>query len=1356
MTDINSSSNDNENKESLKKQENTFNDLLERKTKKLAKEKIKENWFIEKFKLKKYNGNDFKSEILESFNDFEKSRYIKLIEWLDNSKIDELFNIFKIEIWLLSYPYDFSFNELFNYFDEKYKFDDKKRKILKEQLNWMSQNELDSLIKSSQIKKEWFLNDLFWKWKVKLKDSENKKLFHELLSWVDFSSEIKSRIINKIWEIKFNDNIDELRELFETLKSLNNVTPSIISDLFNYDILTTEDKRYFLIEMIPFVSLWDLLKSWIVDKNYAETKIRKELVNSWKTDENEIKYIIENSDFDDFIINTKELVSNLSNDKLNSFTSYVKFANNFSENYNSIISELKEKYLNNVWNLELFKEKISKNIQIQRKIVDYKNFSTNFLPWSVIQFKSWKKWEISNEWLFFYEIVNFNDDWSFTFIDRSNWINQFSSKKWEISKWYYSSLFETFWNNEIKEIEILSKKDIERKINLWEISELKDDYEDKNLDDFWNLDNRRSEIRSKLNDISTWKDLDELEKNDEIKKLINELDLIDEKIWTNLEDFNLNYFKEKIDLLDPDWKNYWLKKWTSFKITKQWIKRNWAIYTIESIDKDSWEIVVKQWDWKKEKWTFREFYNLFKSLDIKRFSDCEDFSKLNQILTLDKNIWESWKWTEVKNGKLIKKDWSKEIVNDYLIAKSWEWDKLIKIHEIHNWYVTISPWEIIEEQWKWKKWEKITNEIFSVADEKIDVTIWFLEDYIKSNKLEPWSKDKNIEKLPKWEDRKWSFSKWLFSNKSIAEMIKWVKIWIDSIEHYLKEWNEEHANHFALSVFWKYLPIELKSDLISRVEQSEKKHTDEYINKLKWVDSPDATRMIEKWLNTKNINQQKLEAWALFMLESYWTLYAKEIYKYKWKFLWYEALWWTIWDRLYIEVKKEVEDLWKQFTEEELIHRLVKQQCKSDWHHYSWVHRRSRFHKDFEWAWKSWMTKDYDKWKDDSWKKRTFKWRVDWAMWELFWWTYPNAMWWFEWIIEKWWPMNEMNKLPFVMLFSWIAYNFTETMADKFKGNMGKGRLIPTARFISLTSDIELYNNTVLELSKRLWELYWDKNDKFKSMYWKAKKIIDNIWSISENKQVNETIKFFDEYWDILTRSMFMLNDTKDDEYNYVNKLIFNEKDSNPTFANYYKKFKDYADQDANFWVEDLMTDAFKWAWTSWFDLYKFTKETLQYHNSWWFRKEKIWESAWTEVEDMFLKVPNRKYFWEKNKDDEINKKFIKKSLREFIAWILFSHWTWDWLRNINWKWTHFSKVLDKYWIDLTEFKENNINYSELLNWKNPVAEWILDRYVNNWLDWKDHSKDRGIDWVITFTWWSIADALTKPPANDEEFQKVA
>jgi len=49
------------------------------------------------------------------------------------------------------------------------------------------------------------------------------------------------------------------------------------------------------------------------------------------------------------------------------------------------------------------------------------------------------------------------------------------------------------------------------------------------------------------------------------------------------------------------------------------------------------------------------------------------------------------------------------------------------------------------------------------------------------------------------------------------------------------------------------------------------------------------------------------------------------------------------------------------------------------------------------------------------------------------------------------------------------------TIADKFKNLISEGQIIPFTRFVSYNSDIDIFNKTVVEVSKRIEQIYPDK-----------------------------------------------------------------------------------------------------------------------------------------------------------------------------------------------------------------------------------------------------------------------------------------
>lgn len=82
--------------------------------------------------------------------------------------------------------------------------------------------------------------------------------------------------------------------------------------------------------------------------------------------------------------------------------------------------------------------------------------------------------------------------------------------------------------------------------------------------------------------------------------------------------------------------------------------------------------------------------------------------------------------------------------------------------------------------------------------------------------------------------------------------------------------------------------------------------------------------------------------------------------------------------------------------------------------------------------------------------------------------NYPNAIGWLEEVVNKGGSMADMNKVPFVMMFSGMAYEFEKDMTDHLKNFPGNSRMLPMLRFISYQKDIALVNDTILEITKRL------------------------------------------------------------------------------------------------------------------------------------------------------------------------------------------------------------------------------------------------------------------------------------------------
>jgi hypothetical protein len=78
--------------------------------------------------------------------------------------------------------------------------------------------------------------------------------------------------------------------------------------------------------------------------------------------------------------------------------------------------------------------------------------------------------------------------------------------------------------------------------------------------------------------------------------------------------------------------------------------------------------------------------------------------------------------------------------------------------------------------------------------------------------------------------------------------------------------------------------------MMSRVEQTQKKSMEEFIQRLKDINSHPATVMIDSWLKDPRTPQYKIEAAVFYMFEKYGALCAKEMYPYQGQFYWYQKL----------------------------------------------------------------------------------------------------------------------------------------------------------------------------------------------------------------------------------------------------------------------------------------------------------------------------------------------------------------------------------------------------------------------------------------------------------------------------------
>ncbi|MDD3645881.1 MAG: hypothetical protein PHH06_00575 [Candidatus Gracilibacteria bacterium] len=818
-----------------------------------------------------------------------------------------------------------------------------------------------------------------------------------------------------------------------------------------------------------------------------------------------------------------------------------------------------------------------------------------------------------------------------------------------------------------------------------------------------------------------------LEEDEELKKIDKEIQ--------EAPDLNLSGLTKKIDELDEAGTKYLFGKGVTFQVGQEGSK-DFGIYTVVSTDNG--EIVLESIIGREPPISYQDFYNAFKEKKAKRTSNvCIDFSGLIEAVGLDDPISSIWKQFEFKDGAIQKKEGTAKEKVEYPFLASIDSEELLQIKNISGDKVTFYAGDI-----KSKKDEKTKKSITSYGVDKsrtFTVTLGWLHTYIKNHKLVPRNFEKEgiderEENIPEIKGRKKKFFSSLFSNFSIAEIISGSKMGLEALQNYLKEGNDNHAAKFASGVFGKFLPEGVRRDLKARVEQTEKKAQDEYIEKLKSVDSSDASFMIESWLLNKSSPEYKKEAGLIFMMEKYGTLYAKGgLAKYKGKFLWYRALGGEVGDALYNDIKAEQEAGDLPFNEDYLVYRLLVKQCKGELKPV----RRTRLHKEYKRLRAQGKKDEMDTGRNDAADERNIEGRVKGGMGELEGGTYPNAIGWLEKVVEKGGSMHVMSKIPFIMAFSGIAYGFDHVLIlDALKSFNGKGYLLPITRFMSHVSDMNLLNETIRELAIRIEARSGGKYDGMGTMATEIfSEMKDN--SIKDFDKIKKTEKFFDKYGEVLTRSLYMLNDGKTDDDSSLSKIIFFEKDAgyvdekgikqekgNQVFKSYYDTFRTLIDADTKWDNKDTMTDAFRKAGTSGFHLQNASKNVKQDQGG-GFRNLEMGVYMWEEISDEFDAIVKRDYSMY---GEDAKKKLLEDDLRQFLSGLLELHSSRDDLLKAIVKKSSAIGYKLRYWgIDMLELSRLT-DYRRILKSsrggvKSPV-DGLIEKYVKNMTSGKDYSSE--------------------------------
>lgn len=1144
---------------------------------------------------------------------------------------------------------------------------------------------------------------------------------------------------------------DEKREIEEILSriAINDIRDDDIRWLFQFDFLTIPEKKNIIESYIPTISLRRAEKIWLLTESeaiqkrkYIMTASFKEIFTDVILDEIILEDIINNTSFDDIILKTKDFYTNLplnlsEKDKYKLIKKNINLLaeNEWFKNLEKEVKLLNEDVKNKIkikWpqsleDLVVGLEEINTGERFKKlgnfkvgNIVKYISKDSEGKP-TVTYIKILRDNKDNNE--FEFEVI-----WIWNHISLKNTSDSIENKS-------YVDFIEWLKEKKYVEFECFTVKEIEKQIE--EDTLIKSEY---NSVDYGKLDATKKDFLKnkyiwKLNDDIVNLE-DEIKKSDDenIKKskqkLLDQkneiLGLYKEGVKGGDNDiklssvFNKLIFIEKLDEIDPDWKSIWFGEWTLFQVGK-------SVYEVVKFGDEITIKYTKTGRIEGDPIDLESFYLTFKEKKAERIEKIDNFSSLIEKSLNDSNNkgHENWKDHEIKDWELVAKwvtSWDKtwDQVVEYLV-----WGKtnsIIKINSI-NWNrVTIQFWErknfsdFSDDEKKANKIKKDTKwERISLDNREFNISLNDLNNLIKEDNLYPdWKtwKTHEPEKVKGLEnDFHRSIISQIFRRTSFKELVMWWKMLLDWIEETFKKWNDLHAAEFAMRL-WNFLPGDLSQDMMIKVERAQQEQQDKELENLWKVDSPIAVKRIKKWLLNKDTPEYKKEAAILFMLEKYGHLTAKqELYAYRWKWLWYEALGWRINDELFIDEKKKAEESNITFSEEYLVHILLKRQC-------SWrlpPKRRSRLHKEYENKWKSWVKAEFDKWYSDAEKKRTAADIAKWWHGEADTWTTSNAIWWYKKAVERWGSLEDMSEWFFALLYSWSLYDIDQVTFIQLK-NLWDNDWMPMimTRFSTTKSDMILFNKTVLKICEHI------EKSKYPEHKWILKEAQDLFndalsWKWSEAERFKRSVNFWKKHWTPVVRALNMAN-VEDTKYSKTDKIILFEKEKDPVFKNYYKLVRGYTSMTNTFW-QGFMDEECWEEWVTWLNINEVTKKYLLLTTSMAFRHEKTWGRVWDEISKDIKSTRNKKFVLDDN-----DKVWNTKKQQEYLVHVLRD--VTSGILSVTWKWrmSPYNSNSSNIWKDFNNWKLNfendlwNFSPEDILKGE---ADKLLLRTADNILKWK-------------------------------------
>lgn len=988
---------------------------------------------------------------------------------IKKSKVEILKSQLKSEVLKITIPRKSNLQKLTTKYSSEYNFTNESLQDLKDLLSKASNESLSNMLRYPNKRLDYLLQQKIFSNKNEALSAKKK-----------VESFMSSKIRANLWVLN-QEQKTYLFNIFNSSSKMNIEWLDILLEAFEW---YPDSKRALVKYFLESVSYYDLEKNNILNKQLEKTifdnfKKESEDLFVWLEDK-EIKEIFDSLDKKTYFINLNNLEEQEPIEKL---LDSQKIKSRLIDIYNSEIEQSNSMQESILWDLEVvwenqnihesFLQMVSKDQKIMPSI---RNNIDKLAEWKMIELEFYdKKWKSNYT---YYEIEKV-DHWTVAEskklklknVTTPNGFNK--NLKWTQENYLYDDFYTLLVN--------ISKPDNkEVSLNFYDTEELKD------------------------------------------KEMVE-----DDKI------FEIQYLENKLDVLDPEWKDVNLK---SDEMVISSNDDDNFIFLIESIDEASNEIKINQWALWIISVSFSQFYEVFKNADLKRKKKINNFDELIQT------AWEKWLdwfnslelWWKDKDKIVLKSD------KDEAEEEWYEWvryfvgdgKEAIYIKKISKDSIEYITWTF--EEWKdWNPWEFKTDESISYTAKNFSQFFYDIE----KNNLSPYTKHLKEEKKSKEEiegekSLRWSPLSRYMSRMSFADIMWAIKFFPENIKKNLERWSKLKSLKFAQNMAkiwwsdtWFYLNMK------SAAEQEEKSLTEEISNNLKSLWSKDMIKQVEKILLNKDSEEYEVVAAMMTVVGKYWNLYPKALKKYSWSLLWYKRLWWT--QSKLRDFKDGIANAkspdWKPqpvfFTEERLVESLLGDRAKK------WT-IRSRLDKDFGWALANGMKEEMDDWAMKSGNKITTEWRISYFLWELKNLWYANAIWSLENIFWKNGSSFEMNAVPFVLTASWYSKNMDQVLLNKL---IWLGFSTPYTSLV-FNKDLDWINLYSSFIEKLIEDKLWWKNCPAIKEFQSAKK-----QSNPEDK-VNWLYNFWKKYWKDLI-----------DHINLSDPYVVMKKDNEPIYKQYYE-----------------------------------------------------------------------------------------------------------------------------------------------------------------------------------------------------------